>query len=364
MTTTVVLFLVGLVLLAGGGELLVRSASNLATGLGVSRLFIGLTVVAFGTSAPEAVVAVVAALRGSSDLALGNVIGSNIFNVLFILGLSALIVPLAVSTQLVRFDVPLMAVVSVLMVVLCADGEVNRLDGVLLLAGLGLYTWLGFRLGQKAASGEGSFVPQANLRGVGPRGRVAKDGLLVLVSLGLLVVGSRWLVDSATEFARWLGLSDMVIGLTIVAAGTSLPEVATSVMAALRGERDIAVGNVVGSNITNVLGVLGLSAVVAPTGVQVPGEVLVFDLPVMAAVGLLCLPVFFSGMTVSRWEGGVLLGYFVLYTAYVLLRAAGHATLPTFTNVVGWVVLPLTLGTILLGVVADLRRRHGSRVPV
>jgi cation:H+ antiporter len=361
MALTVLLFVLGLVLLTVGGEFLVRSSSRLASNFGVSRLFIGLTVVAFGTSAPEAVVSVTAALGGSSDLAIGNVVGSNIFNVLFILGLSALIIPLAVSDQLVRFDVPVMFVVSVAFLLLGLDGVVGRWDGFLLLAALLVHVYASYRKALKSGGGTG---PSTSTQGLEApeglprppmrwRGSAINVGVVV-ASLGLLVVGSRLLVESASSLARALGLSELVIGLTVVAAGTSLPEVATSVMAALRGERDIAVGNVIGSNIFNILGVLGLSAFVAPGGVAVHPSMLSFDLPVMLAVAVICLPVFFNGMTVFRWEGGLLFGYFVLYTSYILLRAAEHDALRGFTAVVTWGVLPVTGLTLVVATVSNL----------
>jgi cation:H+ antiporter len=364
----VLAFLGGLAALAAGGELLIRSSTRLATDLGVSRLFIGLTVVAFGTSAPEAVVSVVAAVGGSSDLAMGNVVGSSIFNVLFILGLSALILPLAVSARLVRFDVPVMLGVTVLCLLLGFDGHVGRWDGFLLLVLLVAHVLLGYRQALRAHRGSGPYQASAQAsapaglpRPLAPEKARFLSVLIVLGSLVLLVVGSRWLVASASAFARWLGLSELVIGLTVVAVGTSLPEVATSVMAAMRGERDIAVGNVVGSNIFNILGVLGLSAVLAPSGVVVSPALLAFDLPVMVAVAALCLPIFFNGMTVFRWEGGLLLLYFVAYTAYIVLRAAEHDALRGFVAAVTWVVLPVTLATLLAATVTEFRKRFRKK---
>jgi cation:H+ antiporter len=362
MAPTLLTFVLGLVLLAVGGELLVRSSSRLAGNLGVSRLFIGLTVVAFGTSAPESVVSVMAVLGGSSDLALGNVIGSNIFNVLFILGLSALIIPLAVSTQLVRFDVPFLMGVSVLSLLLGLDGSFGRLDGLLLLAVLVVHIFIGYRKGLRSNESNPQAAPVPEALACLPRRSALSKGravnvLIIVASLALLVLGSHWLVKSVSTLARWMGLSEMVIGLTVVAAGTSLPEVATSVMAALRGERDIAVGNIIGSNIFNILGVLGFAATLAPSGVTVSPALLAFDLPVMVAVAAVCLPIFFNGMTVFRWEGGLLLGYFVIYTTYILLRAAEHDALRGFALVVGWVVIPLTGITLVAVTVANLMRR-------
>jgi len=364
MWDTVLIFVLGLALLTAGGELLVRSSSRLAANLGVSRLFIGLTVVAFGTSAPEAVVSVMAALKGSSDLALGNVVGSNIFNVLFILGVSALIIPLAVSAQLVRFDVPVLVGVSVTSFLLALDGSIGRWDGLFLLAVLVAHVFVGYKKGLSSSSSEPDAAPARSLEAPEgmPRALLrfkssALNAVVVLISLGLLVLGSRWLVESVSTLARALGLSDMVIGLTVVAAGTSLPEVATSVMAALRGERDIAVGNVIGSNIFNLLGVLGLSAVLAPAGVSVAPAILSFDLPVMVAVAALCLPIFFNGMTVFRWEGGLLFGYFVIYMTYILRRAAEHDALHGFAAIVTWGVLPVTVLTLMAVTAASLRGR-------
>jgi len=325
----VLAFIGGLVALALGGELLIRSASRLATELGVSRLFIGLTVVAFGTSAPEAVVSIVAAVEGSSDLAMGNVVGSNILNILFILGLSALILPLTVSAQLVRIDVPIMIGASALCLLLGLDGRLGRWEGLFLLVLLVANIGFGYRQGLRTAvkadpSGESvdPLAPADLPRRLPPWKRRSTNILVILASLALLVLGSRWLVASASALARWLGFSELVIGLTVVAAGTSLPEVATSVMAVIRGERDIAVGNVVGSNIFNLLGVLGAAALIAPEGVIVASTLRSFDLPIMLASAALCLPIVFSQRTVSRWEGGILLTGYVVYTILILLRAS------------------------------------------
>lgn len=361
-------FLFGLAVLLAGGEMLVRSSSRLASELGVSRLFIGLTVVAFGTSAPEAVVSVVAAFKGASDLALGNIVGSNIFNVLFILGASALILPLMVSTQLVRFDIPMLVGISFLVLFFGRDGTVGRGEGLFFLALLVVHMAVGYRLGKLAGVGD----PKAKVRPVPeapaglPRRLVRIKGRwlnvsLVLFSLVLLVVGSRLLVETASTLARWLGLSELVIGLTIVAAGTSLPEVATSVMAAWRGERDIAVGNVIGSNIFNILGVLGISSLLAPGGITVPPSVGGFDLPVMVAVAVLCLPVCLSGMTIYRWEGGLLLGYFVMYTVYILLQASEHPAFGGFSALIRWIVLPASLLPLVVVTAVQAFRKARAR---
>jgi cation:H+ antiporter len=349
----------GLVLLIVGADALVRGASKLAAGLGISPLVIGLTVVAYGTSAPEMAVSVQAALAGGTgvDIALGNVVGSNIFNVLFILGLSALIVPLAVSQQLVRIDVPIMVGVSLLALMLARDGRVGRVEGLILIAGIAAYSLLAVAQGRR----ESRDVQQEYAEEFGDRPRGAAptvlNAVLVLLGLGLLVLGSGWFVDGAIALARSLGLSELIIGLTIVAAGTSMPEVATSILASIKGERDIAVGNVVGSNIFNILGVLGVSAVVAPGGLPVQQSVLSFDVPVMIAAAVACMPIFFTGYRIARLEGAVFLGYYAAYTAYLVLAAQSHDALPFFSDVMLWFVVPLTILTLGVAVVRALRQR-------
>ena len=340
--------LLGLALLVAGAEALVRGSAGLATRVGLSPLVIGLTVVAFGTSSPEMAVSVSAALKGNSDLAFGNVVGSNIFNVLFILGLSAVIAPLVVAKQLVRLDVPIMIGVSVLAFALGFDGRISRVDGLLLVAGIIVYTVQLLRLGRRGAAAE---PPPPSSR----RDPLAVQLLLVLGGLVLLVLGSRWLVAGAIRVATALGLSELIIGLTIVAAGTSLPEVASSVMATIRGQRDIAVGNVVGSNIFNLLAVLGVSAVAGPDGVEVSRPALAFDVPIMIVVALACLPILFTGHRIARWEGWLFLGYYVAYTLFLLLDAQNHDAAPLFGRFLLMFAVPLTAVT--LGVLAFRARR-------
>ncbi len=342
----VVLLPAGLALLAGGGELLVRGASRLAAALGISPLVIGLTVVAYGTSAPEAAVTLQSGLEGRADLALGNVVGSSIFNVLVVLGISALIVPLVVSQRLVRIEVPLLVGVSGLVLLLGLDGDIGRGDGALLVAGAIAYTFFAVRRSRR----EESAVADQYAREYGPPRRpvrlVTGHLALVVLGLGLLVLGSRWLVDGAVAVARSLGMSELVIGLTIVAVGTSLPEVATSLVAALRHERDIAVGNIVGSNLFNLLAALGLGGLLVPGGIHVAPAALRFDLPVMLAVAVACLPIFFTGHLIARWEGGLFLAYYAAYTAYLIMAAAGHDALPAFSRVMAAFVIPLTFLTL------------------
>jgi cation:H+ antiporter len=307
---TVGLFVLGLVLLIGGSEMLVRGASRLATAVGVSPLVVGLTVVAFGTSAPELAVSVQSALAGQSGLAVGNVVGSNILNVLLILGLSAVILPLTVAQQLIRLDVPLMIAASLLFFVFALDGVLGRGESGLLFAGAAAYTVFCIRQSRKeSARVQQEYAEEFADPAPGKHGRGYVVGQFALIAGGLLLLllGARWLVDGAVTFARQLGVSELIIGLTIIAIGTSLPEIATTVMASLRGERDIAVGNVIGSNLFNLLVVIGVTGIVAPAGVTVPAAALRFDIPVMIAVAVACLPVFFSGGRIARWEGGLFL---------------------------------------------------------
>lgn len=344
---TWVFFVGGLILLILGAEWLVRGASRLAAKVGISPLVIGLTVVAFGTSSPEMAVSVQSALAGQSDIAVGNVVGSNIFNVLFILGLSAIIAPLIVQQQLIRLDVPIMIGLSLLMYLMSLDGVIGRLEGVILFGGIIAYTVFLIRQSRKESKAvEDEYAQEyADKKETGWKPWVINLGLVV-VGLVLLVQGSNWLVDSAISIARAFGLSELIIGLTIVAAGTSMPEVATSVTAAIKGERDIAVGNVVGSNIFNILAVLGLTSLVAPDGVPVSQAAEAFDIPVMLAVAVMTLPIFFTNNLIERWEGGLFLFYYVAYTAYLILDANQHDALPLFNNVLLFGIIPITVVTL------------------
>jgi cation:H+ antiporter len=361
------LFVAGLVCLVLGANLLVRGASKLALSFGISPLVVGLTIVAFGTSAPEVAVSVVSVLEGKTDMAMGNVVGSNIFNVLFILGLSALIVPLVVHRQLIRQEVPIMFGVTLLMALMVWDGRLNLVESSLLVVLLVVYTvFLVVQSRRETAANQAAV--QASTQGVdefeaelqaSPPGawdaKLPAQLALIAVGLTLLVLGSDWLVGAAVVFAKALGVSDVVIALTIVAAGTSMPEVATSIAAALKGERDIAVGNVVGSNIFNILGCLGISGVVAGgAGLVVAPSLLAFDIWVMLAVALACLPMFITGGEIARWEGGVFAGYYVAYVAYLILAAQEHEALGAFSSVMLSFVVPLTVITL---VVAVVRRR-------
>jgi cation:H+ antiporter len=356
---TLVLFIAGIVLLISGAELLVRGASRLAVAVGITPLVVGLTVVAFGTGSPELAVGVQASMAGQADITIGNVVGSNIFNVLLILGLSALVAPLVVSQQLVRLDVPIMIVVSVALLLMSLDGVIDRTDGAVLVAASVLYTWMLVRISRReAAAVHAEYEKAYGMAPARDRSQLPVHIMLVLIGLALLVVGSRWLVDGAVHIAHALGVSELIIGLTIIAAGTSLPEVATSIVAGLRGERDIAVGNVVGSNLFNILVVVGVTALVSPAGLHVAPAAVNFDMPVMIAATFLCLPIFFVRYRIGRWEGALFLSYYIFYTLYLILAASQHDALPEFSAIMLWVVIPLTLATVGIAFGREIWRRY------
>lgn len=358
---TVFLFIAGLIFLIVGAEALVKGASHLASSAGISPLIIGLTVVAFGTSSPELAVSVKSALSGQAGIAAGNVIGSNIFNVLFILGLSALIVPLRVSKQLVRLDVPLMIILSIVVLIFSLNENLSRFESLGLTAGLGTYLFFLFQQNRKERvnNTEMNSAGRTGIEAVSPK-TYAVNILLVIVGLTLLVLGSRWLVNSAISFAQHLGISEAVIGLTIIAAGTSLPEVVTSVIAAIRGERDIAVGNIVGSNIFNLMGVLGIAGLISPAGIDIPAAIVRFDIPIMVLIALVCLPLFFTGGVFSRPEGGLFLGYYAAYTLFLILAASQHAALPHFSNIMFYFVVPITLVIIIINAAREFSGRNAE----
>ena len=355
MSPTIFIYIaVGLVLLTVGADWLVRGASRLATRFGISPLIVGLTVVAFGTSAPEMAVSVKAAWNGVGDIAVGNVVGSNIFNVLGILGCSALVIPLLVSRQLVRFDVPVMIAATVLAFALALDQHYGRLDGALLFAGVLAYTAFLIHTARKERNTDVA-TPE-------PTAKVGRNLFLIAIGLVFLVLGAQALVEGATELARALGLSDLVIGLTIVAVGTSLPELATSVVAAIRGERDIAVGNIVGSNIFNLLAVLGLASLVSPNPISVSPNALGLDFPVMLAIAVACLPIFYAGYKVSRFEGGVFLAYYLAYVAYLILFSTGRPQAQSLSDAMLYIALPVTVFWILLQAARAFKRGPANGV--
>jgi len=360
---TALMFLGGLIGLVLGAELLVRGASKLALSFGISPLVVGLTIVAFGTSAPEVAVSIGAVLDAKTDIAIGNVVGSNIFNVLFILGLSAIITPLVVNVQLIRQEVPIMIGASLLLLALTLDGKLSWVDGSILFGLMLAYTvFLIVQSRKETKATKDEYA--AEFKPAPPGGwdsKLPAQLLLIAAGLAFLVVGSDWLVNASVIFAKAMGVSDLIIGLTIVAAGTSMPEVATSITAAIKGERDIAVGNVVGSNTFNILGCLGLSGIVSgDLGLLMPVSVLNFDIWVMLAVALACLPVFVTGREIARWEGGVFLFYYVAYVAYLILATQQHAALGVFSMAMMGFVVPLTVITLVVVFIRQGKPQTGT----
>jgi cation:H+ antiporter len=319
--TIYILLVSGLILLIVGGELLVRGASTLAQRLGMSPLLIGLTLVGFGTSTPELVTSVEASLRGSPGIAIGNIVGSNIANILLILGVAALLAPIAVSRQALARDGGIVLASAILFIVIGHLMPLDRLVGAMLIAGLALYLYVAYRQ-EMAAPPAGHMAPHDKfaahdevlpgaLKGGERSGSVWSPLMLAIAGLAVVVLGGKLLVDGAVGFARAAGVSETVIGLTIVAIGTSLPELVTSIIAALRRHGDVALGNILGSNIYNILGIGGATALIAPT--VVPPEILRFDGLVMIAVSLMLLVIALTGFRISRAEGAVLLACYALY---------------------------------------------------
>lgn len=353
----------GLAILVAGGESLVRGAAGLAARFGVPSLVIGLVIVSAATSSPELSVTIGAVLDDEPDLAVGNAVGSNIVNVLFILGLSALVLPLAVKRRLVRFDVPVMVGISVLLLVLALDGGISQWDGLLLFLVATAHIVLSFIVSKRDPEERPAEERDAQTEAPSqPRWKGVLTGtLLIALGIGLLVVGARLLVTSATNVATGLGVSSLVIGLTVVSVGTSIPELATSVIAAVRGERDIAVGNIVGSNIFNLGFVLGLPALFVPAGIPVADAAVALDIPLMIAAAVTLLPVMFTGFAIKRWEGAVFVLLYVAYTVYLVLAATQHDALRGFTLVMLYFTLPVLAATFIAFTAYEMGIRRGRR---
>lgn len=357
--------LLGLVLLVAGGEVLVRGAVRLATRMGIPSLVVGLVIVSFATSAPELAVTVGSVLDDEPALAVGNVVGSNIANVLLILGISALLLPLAVKRRVVRFDLPVMVGISVLLLVLVLDGEVSQVDGVILLLAAVAHIVLSFTLSKRdpesdvvTATGPVK-VPAPPKSGAMP---IVVSVVLILVGIGMLVFGANLLVTGAAAIAAGFGVSSLVIGLTVVAIGTSLPELATAIAAVRQGERDLAVGNIVGSNILNIGVVLGVPAMLFPAGIPVPAAAVAFDIPLMVAAAIALVPIAFTGFRIARWEGAVFVALYVAFTAYVVLAASQHDALDGFTDVMVFFVLPLLAVTLIAVTAFEVGVIRGRRL--
>jgi len=345
---TLVLFILGFVLLTIGADVLVRGASELAENLGISRLIVGLTVVAFGTSAPELAVNIQSAWANQPDIAIGNVVGSNILNILLVLGVAALIAPLSVHKRLIQWEVPMMIGVSVLLLLLVLDGTLNRWEGLLLSCGIIFYIIFTIKTAREIDE-PSQENENENEKKDGKSGalHLITQLIFIIVGLALLVQGSDWLVDGAVVIATYFGVSELIIGLTIISIGTSLPELATVIIGSLRGEQDLVVGNIIGSNLFNILLVLGVTSMIAPGGLAVPHAAIVFDMPVMIAAAVACFPIFFTDYLIERWEGALFLTYYAIYATYLFLHATQHSMLVAFSSVMLWFVIPLTVVTLI-----------------
>lgn len=309
----IVLYLVGgLIMLFIGAEGLIRGSSNLAIKIGITPLVVGLTVVAFGTSTPELVVSLKAALLGNSSISLGNVVGSNIANIALILGVAALIRPLDVHANVIMREIPIMIVITVLFLFLLIDGELGFIDGLIFVIGLVIYLIVNVLLARKEKNPE---VDSEFKEGLKSKLGVPVSIVLMLAGLGLLILGANLFVQSAVAIAKLFNVSDAIIGLTIVAIGTSLPELITSIVAAFKNEADIAIGNVVGSNIFNILGILGITALIIPISSVGLGYV---DLGVMLFTAIILFPLSRTGFSISRFEGAILLVGYAGYIFYLL----------------------------------------------
>lgn len=317
------LFLIGLTVLYFAADALVQGASAMALRLGITPLLVGLTVVAFGTSAPELVVSFAAVLTQSDDISVGNIIGSNIANLALILGISAAIRPILVSADVIRREYPVMLGASILLAALMWDGELSRLDGGILVGCMVAY--LGFMLklareAMRSAKEEAATLDLLEeLEDIDPsKSSTGKDLTKVVLGIVGLTLGAKLMVDSAVVIATSLGVPELVIGITVVAIGTSLPELATSVVAAYRGESDISVGNVVGSNVFNILSVLGIVSLVAP--IKIGTDAITYDIWVMLGVTVLIWPVMWTGKRIGRGEGIAFLVVYVAYSVWLFLR--------------------------------------------
>ena len=315
-------FILGIVVLIAGAELLVRGGSRVAAQLGVPPLVIGLTIVAVGTSTPELAVGIDAALQGNGALAVGNIAGTNMANILLILGLSALLEPLALQMQTLRFDLPSMVAAALVLMVTAWDGVLTRGEGIVLL-GLGaLYTvGIAYFARRESRTIRAEFAKEFGKtpkRGERSLREAVWSLAALLAGIVVIVVGADWFVDGAVGLARMMGVSDAFIGLTIVALGTSSPELVTTIVGTLKKERDIAVGNLLGSSVYNILVILGSTCLAPARGIPVEVPLIRVDIPVMAAAAFACVPVFMSGRCVTRLEGGIFVGAYVAYLTYLI----------------------------------------------
>ncbi len=349
--------IVGLVLLVAGGEFLVRGASALAVKAGISPLVVGLTVVSVATSAPELAVTTEAVFSGESELAIGNVVGSNIANILLVLGVCAIVLPLGIRRQLVRIDVPFLIVLGVVTAVLASDGLISTLDGLLLLLAWVGHTVMSVWLSRRSDMGDPAPIGSEDV----PEPVALPVALgLVALGVGVLVGGANLLVSGAVSIATGLGVSSLVVGLTVVAIGTSLPELVASIIAVRKRQGDLAVGNAIGSCLANIGLVLGVPSALKPGGLPVPSAVLSIDLPLMVAASVALLPVIYTGARIARREGGLFVVLYLCYTTYLVLNARGHESASGFSWVMLSLVLPLVFLTLTLLAGRERRMRRRS----
>ncbi|WP_348303746.1 calcium/sodium antiporter [Methanothrix sp.] len=331
----VMIFFAGLLVLIVGAELIVRGASRLAALLGINPLLIGLTIISIGTSMPELAVGITAGLQGGGPLAVANIAGTNLANILFILGLSAFLRPLPLHLQVLNLDLPMMIVATAALAGLASDGVLTPLDGVLMLLAAAIYTVVVVRASRTESQlvkrefedicGDG-FMEGCGPEAMSPKRKEllaeAKYVAMLIAGIALTVIGADWLVDGATGVARMLAISEAIIGLSIVAIGTSAPELVTTIIATLRDERDVAIGNLLGSSIYNILLILGLASMAAPAGLAVTRQLQLFDIPLMTLVALACVPVFLTGRRISRVEGGLGVAAYLIYLIWLVLFRA------------------------------------------
>lgn len=347
-------FILGLVALIGGAEILVRAVTRLASVIGISKLIIGLTVVAFGTSAPELAISIQAGINGQTDLMLGNIIGSNISNTLLILGLVALFIPLKVNKWIIQSDLPIMIGITAVVYFFSLNGWITFWE-CLALSGM-LVAYLIF-LARQGNPGSDEILEKPERK----PGSILLFLFLCVLGFILLITGAQWMISSALIFAEMLGVSELIIGLTVVAIGTSLPEIVVVLIAAIKKERDIAVGSIIGSNILNLLAVLGVSGLFIEGSIPVQEVLIHFDLPLLIFVSILCIPIFYTGFRIARWEGGILLFFYGSYLYYLYLAAVQHPFLEHFSYWMSRWIVPVLVIAILIVTILDLKKRYRFR---
>ncbi len=357
---TVLLFIVGLAILIGGAELFLRAVDKFGAAWSVSPVVMGLTVVAFATGAPELAISLQAAVDGKPDLVLGNILGSNIANILLILGIAGLVQPLKITNRIIKVDVPMVIIASTLLFVLAMDGLLSPLDGGIIFMGLILYSIFMYFQIQKDRKNNKRKKAEEEVKLDEPITTFfyGKYILMLLAGLVLIVLGSRWMVASAVEIAGILGISELIIGLTIVSIGTSLPEVATSVAAVRHGDSDTAVANVMGSNLYNILLTLSLTVLIAPGAIDVSPEAIKLDLPIMLIVAVACLPLFWPGKELGRKEASGFLFYYAAYLTYLVFLAMQHPFKETMEMIMIWGIFPITAFLIILKFIFEFRKKR------